>query len=443
MRAFHVEGYFTNIAAGTPINITLQDRYGNKAFATTYAKAGSNTYSADIDVTSLIDGRFVAIATSVSASGVPLRNIQRYENVDLIKGEIDSHVQADNAHHAININGESQDVYKGTEISVTITDKNGKQVTGTTTANADGSYSLNIDSSSLTDGEVTITTTTKDNNGHVITDTDTLELDQIAGSLTADGVINPENGTATVKGNATDVPNGTEVTITLTDEAGNKITTKAVVNNGSYQVEGIDVTSLKDGNITFTATTKDNNGNTLTATDTELLDLLPDGEIEIDHIVPNMANHQTITVTGHTSGVNAGEKVNVTITDNAGNHATARATVNADGTFSVDVNRSGLNFGKNPSQAGLTVKAVTHDVSGKEISDTEGFGVAHLNFMTYSMVTEDQTATYASYPTHSTHGTLTRDSKLGYQTSDNNDLIMVNNYVTGRSIIETHGAMMW
>ncbi|WP_201510141.1 beta strand repeat-containing protein, partial [Psychrobacter alimentarius] len=71
----------------------------------------------------------------------------------------------------------------------------------------------------------------------------------------------------------TDVVAGSTVSVTLTDSAGNTATGTATVGaNGSYTTAVIDTSGLLDGTITTTVTATDNNGNPLTATDTDVKD---------------------------------------------------------------------------------------------------------------------------------------------------------------------------
>ena len=97
--------------------------------------------------------------------------------------------------------------------------------------------------------------------------------DAVDGSLTADALIDDAANTAIVSGTSTDVAAGTIVNVTLTDSAGTTAVGTATVGaDGSYTTIAIDTSGLLDGTITTSVTATDNNGNPLTATDTDVKD---------------------------------------------------------------------------------------------------------------------------------------------------------------------------
>ena len=97
--------------------------------------------------------------------------------------------------------------------------------------------------------------------------------DAVEGALSADAVIDDAANTAIVSGTSSDVAAGSTVSVTLTDSAGNTATGTAIVGaNGNYTTAAIDTSGLLDGTITTTVTAADNNGNPLTATDTDVKD---------------------------------------------------------------------------------------------------------------------------------------------------------------------------
>jgi len=79
--------------------------------------------------------------------------------------------------------------------------------------------------------------------------------------------------TLDITGSVSNVPIGSTISITITDQDGNFVETTATVNaDGSYSVDDVDVSGLIDGELIVQADTIDNNGNAISDTDTAILD---------------------------------------------------------------------------------------------------------------------------------------------------------------------------
>uniref|UniRef100_UPI00201F9B42 retention module-containing protein n=1 Tax=Vreelandella olivaria TaxID=390919 RepID=UPI00201F9B42 len=176
----------------------------------------------------------------------------------------------------------------------------------------------------------------------------------------------PSTGTSTlaVSGAVSSVPIGNTITVTITDQSGNSVETVAIVDpDGSYSVGDIDVSGLIDGPLTIVATTTDNNGNTIDATDTVELDAVA-SSITVAATVDN--DTATLDISGTTQDVPAGSTVVLTITDQNGTTVDTTATVNPDGSYSVDaVDVNSLTDGE------LTVVATATDNNGNTIDATD------------------------------------------------------------------------
>ncbi|MFP3526510.1 hypothetical protein SB912_28900, partial [Pantoea sp. SIMBA_072] len=80
------------------------------------------------------------------------------------------------------------------------------------------------------------------------------------------------DGNITVSGTSADLPEGTEVAITITDSNGDTVTATAIVDaDGNYTIDA-DVSGLVDGALTIDASATDNNGEAVTANKTAELD---------------------------------------------------------------------------------------------------------------------------------------------------------------------------
>ncbi|MCB5228437.1 hypothetical protein JAO78_016680, partial [Alishewanella sp. 16-MA] len=166
--------------------------------------------------------------------------------------------------------------------------QNGKTVITQATVLADGSYALEgIDVSTLADGPLTIDATAVDNNGNPLAADTSATLDAIAGSLDIAATVDNTDGTIDLSGTTTDVAPGTVINITITDQNGKTVIAQAtVLADGSYALEGIDVSTLADGPLTIDATAVDNNGNPLAADTSATLDAVT-GSLDIAATVDN------------------------------------------------------------------------------------------------------------------------------------------------------------
>ncbi|HGE6067861.1 TPA: Ig-like domain-containing protein, partial [Vibrio cholerae] len=149
--------------------------------------------------------------------------------------------------------------------------------------------------------------------------------------ITVDAPDNINDTTPAITGTS-DAPAGSAVTLVVTDANGNQQTLSAIVQpDGTFSVDV--TTPLAEGFYTVTATVTDPVGNTGTATD--------DGSVDVTAPVitvdaPDNTNDTTPTITG-TTDAPAGSIVTLIVTDTDGNEQTLTATVQPDGSYSVDV----------------------------------------------------------------------------------------------------------
>ncbi|MCK8047402.1 RTX toxin, partial [Shewanella sp. 1CM18E] len=147
-------------------------------------------------------------------------------------------------------------------------------VTGVT-VNDDGTYSIDgVDISGLVDGDITVNASAEDRNGNTVNDEATDNMDATDGALTVALTVDDNAETANISGTTTDVAPGSTVTLTLTDSAGKvQIVTGVTVNDdGTYSIDGVDISGLVDGDITVNASAEDRNGNTVNGSDTDNMD---------------------------------------------------------------------------------------------------------------------------------------------------------------------------
>nr|WP_259372163.1 Ig-like domain-containing protein [Caldimonas mangrovi] len=174
-------------------------------------------------------------------------------------------------------------------------------------------------------------------------------MDITAPSLTVDAPALTNDSTPSITG-TTDLPNGTTVTLTITDSAGATQTLTATVTGGAYSVT-VPV-ALAEGGFTVVASAADAAGNTATANDAGSLDVTAPS-LTID--APALTNDSTPTITGTTNLPN-GATVTLTVTDSAGATQTLTATVTG-GAYSVTVPVA-------LAEGGFTVVASAADAAG-------------------------------------------------------------------------------
>ncbi|HEJ2458848.1 TPA: cadherin-like domain-containing protein, partial [Vibrio cholerae] len=150
-------------------------------------------------------------------------------------------------------------------------------------------------------------------------------------AITVDAPDNTNDTTPTITGTANAVP-GSTVTLVVTDANGIQQTLTATVqSDGGYSVDV--TTPLAEGSYQVTASVTDPAGNTGTATDDGSIDMTAP-TITVD--APDNTNDTTPTITGTTNAV-PGSTVTLVVTDANGTQQTLTATVQPDGSYSVDV----------------------------------------------------------------------------------------------------------
>ncbi|MEI8641989.1 Ig-like domain-containing protein, partial [Pseudoalteromonas sp. Hal099] len=241
---------------------------------------------------------------------------------------------------------------------MTVTDEAGNPQIITTEVQADGTFSVDVPNE-LSEGEFTVEVSVTDNAGNETTATTTGEVDTAAPTVVIDPVGDTNDTTPTISGSATGEPEGTVVTITVTDEAGNLQTiTTEVQADGTFSVDVPN--ELSEGEFTVEVSVTDNAGNETTATTTGEVDTAAP-TVVIDPV--GDTNDTTPTISGSATGEPEGTVVTITVTDEAGNPQTITTEVQADGTFSVDVPNE-------LSEGEFTVEVSVTDNAGNETTAT-------------------------------------------------------------------------
>ncbi|MBH0022514.1 Ig-like domain repeat protein, partial [Pseudoalteromonas sp. SWXJ133] len=281
----------SNAPAGTVISISVSDGNNTEPFTATVQADGS--WSADVP-NALTDGP-LTIEASVSDVAGNTTTLSEGATLDTNAPSISINTLVDTNDTTPEIRGTS-DAADGTTINLSFTDSADNITTVTTTVTG-GVWSVDAPSV-LAEGAYTVTATVNDGLGNIGSATETGLIDLVAPTLiiTDNGVDN--DTTPTIAGSS-DAPQGSTVTLTVTDSAGIPQTLSAtVLANGTWSIP-VPV-ALAEGSYTISASVEDAAGNEATAT----------GSGEVDTIAPTLiltspgsSNDVTPTLSGTSDAI--------------------------------------------------------------------------------------------------------------------------------------------
>merc|ERR1711943_61473 len=228
----------------------------------------SNTWSAILDVSSLVDGPVIVSVTGVDAlSSVYTDATSATLQTTLPSLSVDEPLFDDNV---INEDESTGDIISGTGtpgdvITVTLTD-GGNTITETVIVGGDGTWEVTVNTETLNDGPITITTSTTDEVGNVSTTVTIVEQDTSGPTSTINTPVSGDDIVNAVEDNSLTLNGESEpdsmVTVTLTDENGDTVTVMTTTDqNGDWNINNIDISGLDDGPITVTVMATDEFGN--------------------------------------------------------------------------------------------------------------------------------------------------------------------------------------
>ncbi|MED5512288.1 MAG: Ig-like domain-containing protein, partial [Pseudomonadota bacterium] len=349
-------GQTTGVPQGTQVTLLITDSSGNTQTLTTTTLA-DGSWSVDAEVI-IAEGSFT-VEASVSDVAGNSASTSATGLIDLTAPTISVDPLSDSADVTPLISGVANGVATGTLVNLEITDSAGNVQTATAIVQADGSWSVEP-SVAIAEGEFTVVATVQDTAGNQGSDTATGNIDTTAPSVFIDPQNITNDTTPVFSGQSSGVPAGTEVRLTVTDSAGNIQTLIAITSaDGSWSVAATEV--LAEGNYTIEAEVSDAAGNTGTDSATGEIDITAP-TISLDTLADS--NDVTPLISGQTTGAAVGSLVLLTITDSAGNVQSATATVQADGSWSVEPSTA-------LAEGDYTVVATVSDAAGNEGSDTE------------------------------------------------------------------------
>ncbi len=371
-----ISGQVTGAAAGDTVTVTLG---GNTYTATVQANLSWSVSVPAADIQALGNGDLTvnaSVTNVVGNSGSGSRDITIDANlpglrVDTVAG--DDVINSIEHNQALVITGSSSGLTAGTALTVEI-----NNVTYGATVLADGTWSLGVPAADVSNWpagtvDITVSGTNSAGTTSTITHPVTVDLAAVAitiNTLSGDDVINAvEKGeTLVVSGSTSGVEAGQTVTVTF----GGKNYTTTVEANGSWTVNvpPADLASLPDGAGNVQASVSNINGNTAQAERVYSVDattpLVTINTIASDDILNVSEAGAGITISGTTTA-QAGQTLTVTLNNN-----TYQTTVQADGTWSVNVPATDLS---GLTASSYTVTATVSDKAGNLASADHALAV--------------------------------------------------------------------
>ncbi|ELD3423535.1 Ig-like domain-containing protein [Enterobacter hormaechei] len=372
-----ISGTSTDLAAGSTVTVTIN----GKSYSASVLADG--TWQAAVpaaDVSRWADGSLTISASAQDTSGNPV-NIGTVVDVDLAPVAISiNSVTDDNVLNAAEkgqdlvLSGSSSNVEAGQTVTIIFAGK-----TWTTTVDANGDWTCTVpaaDLSGLKDGDASVQVSVTNVNGNAASSSQAFSVDTAAPAVT----INTISGDNML--NAAEAAQDLTLSGTSTAEAGQTVTvtfngnqyTAQVQANGSWtlDVPAADLAGIADGSAAVTVTVSDKAGNPASAGASVLVDTtVPQITFNIvagDDIV-NIAEHgQALIVTGKVTGAHAGDVITLTL-----NGKDYTAMLDGAGNWSVGVPAADVGALANGDQ---TISATLTDKAGNSTSATHAFDVS-------------------------------------------------------------------
>ncbi len=374
-----ISGQVTGAAVGDTVTITLG---GNTYTTTVQANLSWSVSVPAADIQALGNGDLTVSASVTNQNGNTgsgTRDITIDANlpglrVDTVAG--DDVVNIIEHGQALVVTGSSSGLAEGTPLTVTI-----NNVEYTTAVQADGSWSVGVTAAQVSAwpaGTVNIAVSGESSTGNPVSITHPVTVDLTPAAITintiaTDDVINAAEKGAdlTLSGTTTNVEAGQTVTVTF----GGKNYTASVASDGSWTatVPAADLAALAEGSASAQASVSNINGNSASAVHNYSVDssapTIIINTVASDNIVNASEADTGVTVSGSTTA-EAGQIVTVTL--NSPTVQTYQATVQADGSWSINIPAADLEALTDGSH---TLTATVNDKAGNPASTTHNLAV--------------------------------------------------------------------
>ncbi|MEI7222047.1 Ig-like domain-containing protein [Pectobacterium carotovorum] len=367
-----------NVEAGQRVTVTLGD---NTYTATVDSNGQWRVSVPSVDLLHLAQGTHTVTIGVNDVSGNPATLSQTITvNTSLSGIAIDTVAGDDKLNQAeaaqdLTVNGSSQNVAAGTTVTITL---NGKSYAGVVQPN--GTWSITVsaaDVSTLADGTSTLTVTTVDSTGNVLSGSRTIEVfTHSSPTLTlntpfSDGILNAAEAgvTQTLSGTTGIASPGQTVTATL-----GGVTYTGIVDtagNWTISLPANGLQNLPNGTTALQVSVSDAAGNSSTLTSNVTVARTPPtlttGNVATDNILNSTEVQSSQLLTGTASPSSAGQTVTATL-----NGKTYSGTVGSDGTWSITIPSADLS---NLSDGNYSIVTRLTDAAGNTATTTQTISV--------------------------------------------------------------------
>lgn len=287
-------------------------------------------------------------------------------------------------HTAVDLVGTTFNIMDEVVVDVVVVDSQGNTLTFQATVVDDRFEITGADLTSLAEGPIVAIATYADPYGNRVSGADNSIIDTLAEGVTVaadtasdtdDTIINAiEAADNTLSGSFTNVQEGAQVTVTVSDGVNPDLTFQATLDAaGNWSVPNVDLSGLEDGELTLSANTVDQAGNPASIADTVQKDAL--AEITALYDDPqqpegiagylNALEGQSASFGGTVNGIEDGQAVAITITDINSDTLTFNATVTG-GAWQV----SGADL-SSLAEGDIVLTVVAEDVAGNEATASD------------------------------------------------------------------------
>ncbi|MEL7399855.1 MAG: Ig-like domain-containing protein, partial [Pseudomonadota bacterium] len=316
----------TDATPGSVVTLTITDSAGNTQTITAVVQA-DGTFSAEVPA-DLAEGEFTVDASVTDEAGNTATD-SIASVVDTTAPTITLSDPGSNGDATPTISGFT-DAAPGSVVSFTVTDSAGNTQTFTALVNDDGTFSVEVPAD-VAPGAYDVTASVSDAAGNTVTATANGNYDTTAPSTTVNQPAPTNDTTPNISGETT-APAGSTVVIVVTDSEGNEQTFTTTVNaDGSFDADI--PAELAEGEYTVNVTVTDPSGNSSSNTVTGIIDTTP-ATLSLDAI--GTTNDTTPLIQGETDA-GAGATVTIQLVHSDGTVINLTATVQEDGSFSVEV----------------------------------------------------------------------------------------------------------
>ncbi|WP_323109552.1 Ig-like domain-containing protein [Pectobacterium carotovorum] len=373
-----ISGGSLNVEAGQRVTVTLGD---NTYTATVDSNGQWRVSVPSVDLLHLAQGTHTVTIGVNDVSGNPATLSQTITvNTSLSGIAIDTVAGDDKLNQAeasqdLTVNGSSQNVAAGTAVTITL---NGKSYAGVVQPN--GTWSITVsaaDVSTLADGTSTLTVTTVDSTGNVLSGSRTIEVfTHSSPTLTlntpfSDGILNAAEAgvTQTLSGTTGIASPGQTVTATL-----GGVTYTGIVDtagNWTISLPANGLQNLPNGTTALQVSVSDAAGNSSTLTSNVTVARTPPtlttGNVATDNILNSTEVQSRQLLTGTASPSSAGQTVTATL-----NGKIYSGTVGSDGTWSITIPSADLS---NLSDGNYSIVTRLTDAAGNTATTTQTISV--------------------------------------------------------------------